>query len=156
MSKWYKAEKELAKLVDGYVTKSKKLQFQDIDVVSPNFTYSCKFQTGVLMYNSILFEMLLEDTTTGNKMAGSFPKCKADRYAIKFDNTWLMFGTAKLKEYIASVKDTLVEKTTRSDVESSNKQDGRTYDRGICLSLTPKQLIDSPAFIVGINFEDLV
>lgn len=152
---WEKAEVELASITKGKVVTDLALQYKDIDVVTDNFSYSVKHQTRVLKYNSLLFELTLMDTDNGNTMDGSFIKCEADRYAIKFDDVWLMFDTKLLKTFILDQRDTLKQKVTQGWLEDKNKAQGRTYNRGIMVSLTPKQLIDSDAFVWGRNYKGI-
>lgn len=153
--KWEEAEIELARITKGRVVTDLTKQYKDIDIETDSYTYSVKHQTRVRKYNSLLFEVTLIDTDNGDSMDGSFLKCEADRYAIKFEDTWLMFDTKLLTDYINDNKSTLVKKTTQKYLEDANKASGRKYNRGVMYSLTPKQLINSNAFIWGRNYGDL-
>lgn len=155
MSQWEAAEHQLARMVKGVVVTDLTKQYADIDVETDNFSYSVKCQNNVLKYNSILFETLLIDTYNNSSMDGSFLKCEADRYAIKFDNTWLLLDTQALKEMLLHKDAKYPVKTTQGWLEDKNKAEGRTYNRAKMLSLTPKQLINSPAFITGTNYKGI-
>lgn len=154
MCKWQEAEHQLANMVKGKVVTELALQYKDIDVITSNYTYSVKHQNKVVEYDSLLFELTLQNTDNGRKMDGSFLKCEAARYAIKFDDTWLMFDTNLLKSFILERRDTLKERVTQRWLEDKNKAEGRTYNRGIMVSLNPKDLISSPAYITGYNIPE--
>lgn len=154
MNQWEQAEQDLAFLINGDVTTDLALQYKDIDVTTENFTYSVKWQSQVSKYNSILFETLLINTSNNQSMAGSFTSCQADRYAIKwYDNNnktvWGIFDTLLLKEEIN--KGDWKVQYTNTRTNNANRRERRTYNSTTMVQVPPSSIINSPAYLTGIN-----
>lgn len=154
MNPWQEAEQQLARLIGGCVVDDLVLQYKDIDVVTENFSYSVKWQSLVYKYNSILFETKLINSSNGNTTVGSFGVCEADRYAIKWVDAnnkyvWAIFDTTSLKEIINNGD--WAKQYTNRNTARANKADGRVYDSTEMVRIPPNTIINSDAFLIGIN-----
>ena len=154
MNQWQKAELEIARLIGGCIVEDLVLQYKDIDVVTDLYSYSVKWQSLVAKYDSVLFETHLVDTTNNTTTKGSFPKCEADRYAIKWPDAnnktvWAIFDTTLLKEFIDDGE--WKKQYTNSTTSNMNKKDGRTYNSTVMVCVPPSKLINCNAFLTGIN-----
>ncbi len=153
MSTWQKAEDTFAKMCKGEVVTDFDMQMADIDVITQHGnTVSVKAQNDCYKYNSVLFEIELQSTCTQfPPMDGSLLKCKADYYVIYIscDSVWMMFDTAKLKEFVLNGEH--FTRTTTACTEERNRKAGRTYDRGINISIPPKSLLQCDALIKTIK-----
>lgn len=160
MAKWQQVELDMVNILadcfdmGGKVATELELQYADIDVVaSRGYTISVKEQTNSsLKSGNFAFETLLEDSSTGHSIDGSFTKCQADYYAIfrEFKGSkWCFFApTTELKEFVNS-GDFRKVTTTNKTMESSNQ--GRKYNRGHVTLVPIKDLYYQPYIYIFIQ-----
>lgn len=151
MSDWKKTELNFCKLVEkcgGATLLSDTVnQYKDIDaIMKDGRTVSIKQQTLIKKYNTVLFEYLMIDTSNFNHMDGSLLYCKADLYAINYDNTWLLLDAPKLKKFVLSgCWETM---RTNSKAEEYNRNIRKaTYDRTFNYKIPLDSLLKSDAFL---------
>ena len=153
-SNWVKAEEVFASMSKGTVVTDFDMQMADIDVITQHGnTVSIKSQNDCYKYNSVLFEIELQSTYTNKQpIQGSLHKCEAQYYVVYMNdcNVWMMFNTAKLKEFV--LNGTHHTRTTNKWTEESNRKQGRTYDRGVNITIPPKALLECEALIKTINY----
>lgn len=155
MKQWQQAEEVFAKMSKGTVVTDLQQQYKDIDVITQHGnTVSIKVQNDCYKYNSVLFEVELQSThTNAPPMEGSLHKCEAQYYVVYLTDcgVWMMFDTAKLKEFV--LQGNHHKRTTTKWTEEKNRTQGRTYDRGINITIPPKALLQCDALIKTIEYK---
>lgn len=133
----HKSEKQFAKQFGAVLESRLEYQYKDIDawIKSKNrlqeeikWSVSIKSQEVAQKTGNFSFELVIEDTRTGEWRYGNFMTCKASYAAITDGKEWFIFWTQDLKDFILENKDIYDVKDIAPWRQADNRKQGRKYD----------------------------